>query len=231
MMLRVKPPRFGFRGTLALLLVAALAITGGLLWWWQTAQEREIERLRKAIEHLTASYPIARLVVVAQQELPDGLTRTTVRVWFIDEQGRRRGEPQEASLAGRRVYFEALLVVFQDPLVEAGQRRAMAFPTRLFTEEVPPSDGTLLDLLDERGVPLPYDRPDSPPGGLALSEYREILRRFWELANHPAAATRYGIQVLQGQAVFTEYQIGRYYSIHVEADGGLTIRPELLWLE
>ena len=70
-----------------------------------------------------------------------------------------------------------------------------------------------------------------PPGGLTLAQYREVLHRFWELANRPAEAAKYGIDVAQGQAVFTEYQVGRYYAIYVEADGGLTIRPELLWLE
>ncbi len=107
----------------------------------------------------------------------------------------------------------------------------MAFPTRLFTEAVSPSEGYPLSPLDDRGVPQLYDRVQPPAGGLSLREYRDVLRRFWELANAPDEAAEYGIQVVQGQAVFTEYEVGRFYSIFVEADGGLTIRPELHWLE
>jgi hypothetical protein len=226
----MKRPLIGFRGILALLLVAGLAAVGVWLWWQHTERQREIERLRQAIGNLVASYPVAQLVVIDQQEAPTGVTRTNVRLWFVDDQGRHKGEAHEAVLAGRRVYFEALLITFDDPLVESGERRSMAFPTRLFTEEVPPGDGHSLDVLDEQGVPYPYDRPEPPPGGLTLAQYRGVMHRFWELANRPAEAAAYGIDVLQGQAVFTDYQVGRVYSIFVEADGGLTIRPELLWL-
>ncbi len=227
----MKRPLFGFRTVLALGLLALLATAGGVLWWKHTEREREIRRLRQAIEHLTASYPIARLVVDDQQTDESGATLTSLRLSLVDEQGRRKGGPGAVELAGRRVYFEALLIVFDDPLVESGQRRAMAFPTRLYTESIPPSDGYALQVLDDRGVPSLYERSEAPPGGLSLSAYRDVLRRFWELANDPAQASSYGIDVLQGQAVFTEYEVGRFYTIFVEADGGLTIRPELHWLE
>lgn len=221
----------GFRGGLGITLVVLLAAAVGYFWWSYTEKEREIARLRQAIEHLTASYPIARLVVVGQDEELPGEPTTHVRVTFLDDRGRRRGDPVEATLDGARVYFEALLVIFEDPLVQTGERRAMAFPTRLFTDVVPPREGRELSVLDERGVPVLYDRPEAPPGGLPLPEYRDVLRRFWDLANDPSEAAEYGIRVLQGQAVFTEYEIGRYYQIFVEADGGLVIRPELHWLE
>lgn len=221
----------GFRSVLALALIFALGIAGAVLWWKFTEREREIERLRQAIEHLTASYPVARLVVAGRDEIDPGRIATDVRVWFVDDQGRRVGDRQEVVLEGERVYFEALLIVFDDPLVESGHRRALAFPTRLFTEAVPPDEGHALHFLDDRGVPVAYDRTTPLPGGLPLPQYRDVLRRFWELANDPAEAADYGIDVLQGQAVFTEYEIGRIYSIFVEADGGLTIRPELHWLD
>lgn len=228
----MKRPLLGFRAVLALGLVALVAAGGGVLWWKYTEREREIQRLRQAIQHLNASYPIARLAVASQRPLDDGEITTDVVVWFLDEEGRRVGERRKFELAGKRVYFEALLIVFESPLVESGERRAMAFPTRLFSEEVPPRDGHALEVLDERGVPVAYDRAELPADpGLSLSEYRDVLRRFWELANDPDEAKAYGIDVLQGQAVFTEYEVGRFYSIFVEADGGLTIRPELHWLE
>ncbi len=129
----MKRPLFGFRATLALLLFAAVAGVGGVFWWKYTEKEREIGRLRQAIEHLTASYPIARLVVTGQEQAPPAAattggaptataaattTPTThVRLWLVDDDGRRLDEAHETSLAGRRVYFEALLIVFDDPLV------------------------------------------------------------------------------------------------------------------
>lgn len=227
----MKRPRIGFRTGLVLTAIVVLGIVGGVLWWKQTEREREIARLRQAIRHLTASYPIARLVVLDRQVDPPAEGVTRVRLSLVDEEGRRRGEPTEATLPGTRIYFEALMVVFEDVLVERGERRAMAFPTRLFSDAVSPRRGVDLDVLDERGVPVAYDRGEATGDGLSPEDYRRVLRRFWELANDPAEAERYGIRVLQGEAVFTEYEVGRYYQIFVEADGGLTIRPELHWLE
>ena len=80
-------------------------------------------------------------------------------------------------------------------------------------------------------MPTIYDRPERTPEDLSPATYRKILQRFWHYANHPDQAGRYGIKVLQGEAVFTEYQVKRYYSVFVEADGGLSIRPELIWWE
>jgi hypothetical protein len=207
-----------------------LAGVAAVVWWEYTEREREIARLRQAIDNLKASYPVARVVVVGQLETENGETASRVRVVFLDDEGRRRGDPVEATLAGTRVYFEALMLIFDDPLVEAGERRAMAFPTRLFTEEVPPRDGVGLSVLNDQGVPITYAR-DEAPGELAHGEYRDVLERFWELANDPDQASTYGISVLQGEAVFTDYQVGRYYQIFVEADGGLTIRPEFHWID
>lgn len=228
----MKRSLLGFRGVLALVLVALVVGVAGLWWWKSTELEREIVRLRQAVEHLTASYPIVRVVVTEQSVSATGSTQTLLRLWFVDEQGRRLGGPGEVSLVGEKVYFEALVIAFADPLVASGERRAMAFPTRLFTEATPPERGFALEALDERGVPTIYERGLPPStSGLSAQAFREVLRRFWELANAPDEAAAYGIDVLQGQAVFTEYEVGRYYSIFVEADGGLTIRPELHWIE
>jgi hypothetical protein len=223
-------PLLGFRAVLAIAVVLILLGVGAVVWWEYTEQEREIARLREAIGNLTASYPIARVVVLGQMEIDTGETVSNVRVVFLDEEGRRHGEPVEAALAGTRVYFEALLLIFGDQLVESGEQRAMAFPTRVFTEEVPPREGVELSVLNDRGVPVSYAQ-DEPPGDLSAGEYREVLQRFWELANDPDQASALGISVLQGEAVFTEYQVGRYYQVFVEADGGLTIRPEFHWVD
>ena len=53
-----------------------------------------------AIENLSATYPIARLVVTEQTTAPDGTTQSQVRVIFVDEEGRQRGEDIETSLPG-----------------------------------------------------------------------------------------------------------------------------------
>jgi hypothetical protein len=221
----------GWRTILAA--AAVLAGTGGgfYLWWNHHAQQREIARLRTAIQNLTASYPIARIVVLEQTADTEGSTQTHVRLIFVDEQGRRRGDPVETTLAGKRIYFEALLMIFGDEFVARGEKRTIAFPTRLYSEKVAPDEGTTLSILNDQGVPVIYDTPERKPDDLSDAAYRKILERFWYYANHPGQAEDYGIDVLQGEAVFTEYQVRRFYTIFVEADGGLHIRAELAWWE
>jgi len=223
--------RLGLLGKFICAVAVIVVGVGTVVWWNFHAKQREIARLRSAIRNLTASYPIARLVVLEQNTDPEGRTQTRVRVLFVDDQGRRCGQPVETALQGTRIYFEALVMIFKDPLVEGGKRRSMAFPTRLFSEAVAPKRGFALSVLDEQGIPTIYASPTRTPGDLSPATYKKILQRFWHYANHPDQAARYGIDVLQGQAVFTDYQVKRYYTVFIEADAGLTIRPEFVWLE
>jgi hypothetical protein len=221
----------GWKSTAAIGVALAAFVGGSLIWLNIHGKEREIARLRAAIENLTASYPIAHLLVLNQSTDEDGGTRTRVRVIFVDDQGRRTGEPVEAVLAGTRIRFEALLMIFEDPLVERGERRTMAFPTRIYSESVAPDKGVELAALDPEGVPTVFAPRNRSPRELAPAEYKKILARFWYYANHPDEAAEFGIDVQQGQAVFTEYDVKRYYTVYVETDAGLTIRPELIWWE
>ena len=220
-----------WRTTLVAAAIAACAAGAFLIWWRGHAHRREIAQLRAAIQNLTASYPIARIVVLDQTTDVGGAAKTRVRVVFVDDQGRRCGKPIEATLDGKRIYFEALVMIFGDALVERGKKRSMAFPTRLFSEKIAPEAGVALNVLDARGIPIIYDTPDRKPAALSDKEWRRILRRFWHYANHPDQAAEFGIRVLQGEAVFTDYQVKRFYTVFVEADAGLTIRPELVWWE
>jgi len=222
---------FGVRAKAALVGALITVSLGAYTWWQYGATQREMALLRTAIQNLKSTYPLARIVVVDQTTVSGDQTKTRVRVVFVNEEGQRRGAPIETTLDGSMVYFEALLMIFHDPLVEKGERKTLAFPTRLFTEEVPPIKGEELDVLDEQGVPVVYEQPEDKLEGVTAETYRQILRRFWYYANHPEEADRYGIKVLQGQAVFTNYQLKRFYTISVEADGGLLISPEDFWLE
>jgi hypothetical protein len=219
------------RAKAAILASVVVASLGTYTWWQYSSTQREMQQLRTAVRNLEETYPIARIVVVEQVTSSGDQTQTHVRLTFVNSEGQRRGEPVEATLNGSRIYFEALLMIFQDRLVELGERRTMAFPTRLFTEVVPPKEGVRLSVLDEEDVPVIYEKPEDKLADVPLTQYRDVLRRFWKYANEPEEAARYGIKVLQGQAVFTDYQIRRYYTIRVKSNGGMEIVPENFWLD
>lgn len=226
----MKQRKLGFGRKIVLGLVVVAAGAGSIFWWKQTAQEREIKRLRQAIENLTATYPIARLVVEKETTDEAGVTRAHLRVTLVDDEGRECGAPTEAVIEGKRIYFEALVITFDERLVGEGKARAMAFPTRLFSERVAPEDGVALDVLNDEGVPILYDSHERDSGSLTADQYRRILKRFWYYANHVNEAESLGIKVIQGKAVFTKYELRRYYSVYMQANGSLDIVPEKFWL-
>ena len=80
-------------------------------------------------------------------------------------------------------------------------------------------------LIDEPGhIPAVYRGAD--PKVSAFEQ--DLWRDFWKLADDKAYAQKMGVKVAQGQGVFVPLEMGRLYTLTLQADAGINITSEPL---
>ena len=183
-----------------------------------TARNQALEAAVRLLRHTERR---ARLVVLDQSPGPEGHQRTRVRFTELDSQGDPVGEPRELTLDGDEVYVDTLVVKFEDDFVTAGDAlkgKALLLFRRIFTDRKRPAEGEVLD--KEGQIPQSYAAERAP-----TAFERELLARFWELANDPEEAKKRGVRALHGEAVSARLRKDRVYSITLRSTGELTIQP------
>ncbi|MBL8843543.1 MAG: hypothetical protein JNL90_18630 [Planctomycetes bacterium] len=180
-------------------------------------QQVEIERLELALKYLKVERRVARLIVLDQSKDANGAVRTKVRFEEVDAQGQPLGTPLEAEVAGEQLYVDALVVKFDDVLVEQGDAlrgASLVLFRRLFGERQAPVDGVALDRGGAR--PAAY----GGEGPMAALE-RTLWGEFWEIADDPQRGRGLGIRSAQGEAPSRRVKKGEVYRLTVRAAGGL----------
>ncbi len=180
-------------------------------------QQAEIERLELALKYLKVERRVARLIVLDQTTDSSGAVRTKVRFEEVDAAGEPLGPPVEAEIAGAQVYVDALVVKFDDVLVEQGDAlrgASLVLFRRLFGERQAPTDGVALDRGGARPAAYGGDGP------MAALE-RTLWGEFWEIADDPRRSRDLGIRSAQGEAPSRPVKKGEVYRLTIRAAGGL----------
>ena len=183
--------------------------------------EAECVELRGFVERLTSETRVADVRVLASHPDPEGVPLSTVE--FAERLADGRAPRSRVfAVRGREVYFDALVIRFDEDRVKVGDPlcgKSLHLFRRAFGSAQEPRDGPLLASQRPDGV------PDAYRSGAAPSDFeRRLWQRFWHWAAHPDEAAREGVRVAQIEAVGIRPEVGASYRIALEHDGGLTIR-------
>ena len=183
------------------------------------AAERKAEHLKQVVQRLTAERRVADVIVTEQAAGADGRLRTTLL--FVEYA--RDGSPLPArrfTIDGNVAYIDALVIKFDGRFVEENdplRGRSVALFTRLYAENQPPERGHPIDQPGE--IPAAYRGTDP----FVMDFERELWANFWKLADDESYRKQMGVRVAQGEAVWTQFQPDRLYTVTLEAGGGLNI--------
>lgn len=180
---------------------------------------RRLGRVEVVQQH-RADDPAARpLSASSATEIPAASIVTTVDFIELDADGREIGR-KRVRVPGSTIFLDAWTVRFpQDAVADGDPLRGhtLTLLRRIYSDRMPPADGVALDT------------PGAVPDGYAATEgarfERALWKRFWSLATDPDAATKAGVRVAQGEAVYKPVAAGQRYDLEVEASGGLVLRP------
>lgn len=215
---------------------------GGLGLWYVTSEARlqreladlerrmaaEIAQRERMLERLARSERKARIEVIDQAYGPDGfpsardgqkVVSTTIRFLELDANGREIGR-REYCVPGDMLHVDAWTARFPKQAVAEGdplRDRTLLLWRSIYSDRLPPAEG------------FPIDTPGGIPDGYAAGERGRLERatwsNFWRLATDSAEARHRGIDVAQGEGVHKPIRKGEAYELHLDAAGGITMRP------
>ncbi|NMC20412.1 MAG: hypothetical protein GYA33_08330 [Thermogutta sp.] len=186
-------------------------------------KQKQIERLQTAVRLLKVDRRVAYLDCLELQPGDDGNPpRAKLRFVEIDPHGRPVGEPRLLEVAGDKVYVDALVVKFEDRLVEESdplRAASLCLFQRIFGDRQSPAEGVPVDAEDQQ--------PQVYRSGEAMTEFeRELWGQFWDYARDEQKAKAAGIRAAHGQAVYLAMEPGTRYKITIRASDGLTLTRE-----
>jgi hypothetical protein len=192
------------------------------------AQQDTIARLEQEKQRLEAYLKIlkhidrrARIEVLRQTRDQQGNLQTTIRFTETDATGKPISVSRELTLPGQEIYFDTLVIKFDDHFVEQGdplKGQALMLFRRIFSSTMRPEDGFVIDV--EGQAPEIYAERQAPS-----AFEKELWKRFWELANDEKLAREHGVRAIHGDAPYMLVQPDRVYEICLRSTGEVIITP------
>ena len=179
--------------------------------------EQERTRLIEYAKRLGAERRVAQVDVVRQRQDQLGRTVSTLLWQEIGADG-LLGKPLAVETIGDLVYFESLVLKFQQHYVGEGdpaRGASLALFRRIFGDCQAP------DSVCEIG------RAARPVTTSASEEnerlHAELWEKFWEFVDDPRMAADYGVRVAQCEAPAAPLRAGQTWGLSLDAAGGMNI--------
>jgi hypothetical protein len=222
-------------GSALLLVLLGAGSTVGFLWLREDrAQARRVRELEAQVRDLgtrlerrRAETYVANARVLGIREDP----ATGEPIWKlefseVDERGVPLHEAQVFEVRGREIYFDALVVEFEDEFVEVGdglRGKSLHLFRRAFGDRDRPAEGVPLWNASGDEIPAIYEPRTLEASAEALEFERRIWREFWALAEDPVAARARGVRLAYGDAKYQRLSVGRVFRLTLRHSGGLSI--------
>jgi hypothetical protein len=180
--------------------------------------KQRLEAYLKILKHIDRR---ARVEVLRQTKDQQGNLQTTIRFTETGPDGRPITASRELTLPGQDVYFDTLVIKFDDHFVEEGdplKGQALMLFRRIFSSTMRPEDGHVIDR--EGQPPEIYAERQAP-----TAFEQELWKRFWELANNEKLAKERGVRAIHGDAPYMRLEPDRVYEVSLRSTGEVIISP------
>ncbi len=181
-------------------------------------EKQRLEAFLKILKHIDRR---ARVEVLRQAKDSQGNLQTTIRFTEIDDSGRPINAFRDLTLPGQEVYFDTLVIKFDDHFIEQGdpfKGRALMLFRRIFSSTMRAEDGFVIDI--EGQAPDVYAEREAPSGF-----EKDLWKRFWELANDEKMAKQHGVRAIHGDAPYMRMEPDRVYEVCLRSTGEVIITP------
>jgi hypothetical protein len=180
--------------------------------------KQRLETYLKILKHIDRR---ARVEVLRQTNDQQGNLQTTIRFTETDDTGKPINASRELTLPGQEVYFDTLVIKFDDHFVEQGdplKGQALMLFRRIFSSTMRAEDGFVIDR--DGQVPEIYAGRQAPSGF-----EKDLWKRFWEIANDEKLAKEHGVRAIHGDAPYMRLESDRVYEICLRSTGEVVITP------
>jgi hypothetical protein len=181
-------------------------------------EKQRLETYLKILKHIDRR---ARVEVLRQAKDQQGSLQTTIRFTEVDDAGKPINVSRELTVPGQEVYFDTLVIKFDDHFVEQGdpvKGGALMLFRRVFSSTMRAEDGFVIDTEGQE--------PEVYAERQATSQFeKELWKRFWDLANDEKLARERGVRAIHGDAPYMRLEPDRVYEICLRSTGEVIITP------
>jgi len=218
MMYLLRKMRFVTYGLAAVFIAAAALIGPGIYRGAMTIHDllTENRHLHQAIANLTDEDQIGYAKVISQR-MEEGRLLTAIR--FVETARDDKTKvilQKEYTIEGDVIHFDALIVKFDNQMVQDGRSRALYLWRRVYGEKMPPGEGFTIE--------EPGTEPKRYSGLLqALPDQHQQLfwSGIWDLANDPEKLHEHGIKAIYGSVIYQKLKEGLIYVFKISPTGQL----------
>ncbi len=191
------------------------------------ANQQKIKELKSVLKQLDKRYKVAEIKAL---EVNETINTSVLEIRYFDAAtGKYTQKPQQIMLKGSDIYFDALVLNFDFSEIEAGSKRNIVLPYRIFSELIPQSEGIPLALTDTSDVPYIFNKAESEVYGMEANKYKEHVQELMSYFTDKEKAQKAGIRSTYGNAVHKKVVQGDILTIWVEQTGGLTIKSKAVF--
>jgi len=215
-LIKNKNGRVFIRSVIILFLIL-MAGFGGLVFYGSKSIHDLFEnnkKLKIAIENLTREDQIGYAKVICQETIDEKFYTTLKFVETARDNQLKKVLEREYTIEGDVVFFDALIVTFNNADVMTGEKRALYLWRRIYGENRAPSDGYPIEI--ESQAPKRYA---DFLAQLNLPEQEMFWEAIWGLADDPDVLKKYGIQAVYGNAVYKKLRPGLIYVFKISGNG------------
>jgi len=176
----------------------------------------ENRQLKNAITNLTVEDQIGYAKVIEQNSRNGRLYTTIKFVETARDDSSRAILEKEYTIEGDIIHFDALIVKFGHQLVMDGRRKALYLWRRVYSENIAPEEGLLIE--------DPHSEPERYADLFKLlpkTERDMFWTAVWQLANDPDGLKGYGIEAVYGNVVYSRLKPGCIYFFKISPSGQL----------
>ena len=211
---------------IAIVIFAVIAGIGLLIWKYHFNKNieqllKENKELQSAITNLKTERQIGYAKVISQTTT-DGKIITRLKFVETDRKDMlKRVLEKEYEIEGDIIYFDALIVKFDDQLVMAGKEKSLYLWRRVYSDKMRPQDGFEIEIAGDE--PKRYADICSK---LNLKDKQLFWKEIWKLADDKQGLAEFGITAIYGNAVYRKVQPGLVYVFKINSTGSLY--PEVI---
>jgi hypothetical protein len=186
---------------------------------------RDIKMLESALHNLKAE---RKLLEVSAVPFVDADTRKIkVRVKYFSYSPVKNADlpsgEAEYVIAGRKLYIDFGLLNFDYALIEKGTAVNIAYPNRIFSESVAPTNGTSIIAVQD-GLPLSFKLDERDLYLLGIGDFKNEIGLLFSAATNDALARKMGIRSFYGEALGMTPDPERIYRIYSTGTGGVLLK-------
>lgn len=213
-----------------LVFVAILGAGGYGTWYYFSTEQnlkellQENEELQKAIHNLSIASPIGYVKVTEQKFSKEGVISKLKFVEVDRDNPRIVLQTKEFEVVGEEIYFDLMLINFDEKYVKDGSKRSIYFWRRAFGDKQKPEEGPLLE-----SIGTGPERYAMISEALSLEDQQSFWKDMWNLSNTPGKLKSMGVQAIMGKAAYRKMEPGLVYSFKLKNTGEITtsISPDI----